>query len=322
MGRAWVTLLRVAVGIALLGVLIWWCDPRATWEAMRRARLGVLGGALGVYVASMGLVAWRWQVLLMARGVRVGFWPLTRMYLIGFFFNNFLPSSVGGDIVRITLARRNGCRLDLAVSSIFVERLIGFLAMALLALSTIVVLAGTFASMPLLTVGIVGLAVVFVGVTVVCFERRAAAVVERALGCVRWRKVREVLQEFYRAIHAYRAHVGTLARVFGISLLYQVVLGVVTFWVMRATGLAAPFTLIFALMQVASMAGVMPITFESLGVREGLYVFVLAGMQGYDKSLTLAAITLVRVVGLIGSGLGGVLFALEGVNQRGRGETG
>ena len=305
--------LRVAVSVVLLGALAWLCQPADTWQAMRGAHVGSLLGALCVYVASMSIVAWRWQLLLAAQGIRIGLWRLTRYYLIGFFFNNFLPSSIGGDVARIMQVRQDGCPLELGFSSVFVERLTGFLAMALLAVCSMGFLAGVFKDMPMLVGGTVALAVGFVGVALVCFERHAAGVAMGLRARIRWRRVGEPARRVFDAVHAYRARAGTLAAVFMISLAYQAVLGGVTYWVMRATGLDAPFLVVFALMQIASMAGVIPITLETAGVREGLYVLLVGEMMGYDRALTLAAIVLVRVVGIVGSALGGVAFMLGGV---------
>jgi len=305
--------LRVAVSVLLLGALAWLCKPAETWQAMRGAHLWSLCGALCVYVASMSIVAWRWQLLLAAQGIRIGLWRLTRYYLIGFFFNNFLPSSIGGDVARIMHVRHDGCQLELGFSSVFVERLTGFMAMALLAVCSMAFLAGVFKKMPVLAGGTVALAVGFMGVALVCFERHAAGLAMRLLARIHWRTVGETARRVFDAVHAYRARAGTLAAVFVISLAYQAVLGGVTYWVMRATGLEAPFVVVFALMQIASMAGVIPITLETAGVREGLYVLVLGEMMGYDKALTLAAVVLVRVVGIVGSAVGGVAYMLGDV---------
>ncbi|MCX7846673.1 MAG: flippase-like domain-containing protein [bacterium] len=310
------TVLRLASSLALLALMAWLCDPVATWHAMRRAHLPALLGALTAYVASMGIVAWRWQMLLQAEGHQVDIWRLFRYYLIGFFFNNFLPSSVGGDIVRIVLVRRSGCAWERALSSVFVERLLGFLAMTALAVSSMALLAKTFAALPVVVIGTLVLALVFIGITLICFNARAARLAERLIARVRWSTLSRLLQLFFQSVYAYRAHRSVLVYVFLVSLLYQVVLGGVTYWIMQATGLHAPFLLIFALMQVTSMLGVIPITLETTGVREGLYVLVLANMMGYDRALTLAAIVLVRVVSIMGSALGGIAFALEGVRIR------
>jgi hypothetical protein len=51
------------------------------------------------------LYAWRWQVLLVASGVRAPLSITVRQYFIGVFLNNFLPSTVGGDIAKVYLLR-------------------------------------------------------------------------------------------------------------------------------------------------------------------------------------------------------------------------
>jgi len=64
------------------------------------------------------------------------------------------------------------------------------------------------------------------------------------------------------------------------------------------------------LMQITSMAGIIPITLETAGIREFIFVLVLIPL-GYDKSMVLAALLLVRVLSIIGSSLGGI-FMLRG----------
>ena len=114
------TIARVLISAGLLTVLLVLCKPRAVWQCARAASLPLLAGALAVYLGSMLLVAWRWQLLLRADGVRVSLLRLTRYYLIGFFFNNFLPSSIGGDVARVMYAARQTGSVTHSFSAVFI----------------------------------------------------------------------------------------------------------------------------------------------------------------------------------------------------------
>ena len=304
------TAARVAVSVILLCLLFWLCERetaktgRSVWDTMRSASPLLLGAAFLLYVASMVLVAYRWQLLLRACGVRIGLWPLTRAYLIGFFFNNFLPSSVGGDVARIVQLASRGTPVPVSFASVFVERLLGFLAMAALSVGSLVFLWDVF-HQPVVLAIVFGLGAAFLAVAWACFDARGARFARAVCVRLHWKGIGAKMQQAYDAVHAYRGHHGTLWAVFVISLAYQLVLGVFTYMVTTAAGLPAGFLLVFALMQVTSMAGIIPVTLETAGMREGIYMLVL-GSLGISKSATLGAMLLVRLLSIAGSALGGL----------------
>ena len=302
--------MRIGLSILLLGILVYICDPRSTWQYIRQASLPQLAGTLLLFLASMPLIAWRWQILLKAKGMRISLMRLTRYYIVGFFFNNFMPSSIGGDITRILNVSDHGYSLSDSFSCVFVERLIGFLAMALLAIGSLGFLLSHFQGAPLVIIITITLSFAFIILAWCCFHPAAFQRISVFLKRLRWKKLGDKLHTVYSAIHAYRACPRALLQTFAISLLYQFVMGVFVFWVARATGLTAPFWMLFALMQVSSMAGILPITLESAGIREGIFLVILVNL-GYTDSMVLAAIIMVRIISIIGSSFGGV-FLLAG----------
>ena len=300
-------LARVGVSVVLLGTLVWICKPAETWQVMRTASLAHLAGAFLLYLGSMFIVAFRWQVLLKVRGTHIGLFRLTKYYLTGFFFNNFLPSSVGGDVTRIINLSSRGVPASLSFSTVFVERLIGFLAMAALSVCSLFFLMSVFKDSPLVIIVTVSLTVGFLFILWASFNPKAERLVSRILLFFRWKGVGGKLHQAYEAIHVFRHHGGSLWLVFSISLLYQFVLGVFTYWVTRAAGLDASFWVVFALMQITSMVGVVPITLETAGTREWIYVLVLVPL-GFHKSVIVGSMLLVRILSVIASSLGGIFF--------------
>ena len=303
------TILRITVSVALLLALVWMCSKETgsgagIWQTMRDAAPLPLAGAFALYLASMLVAAYRWRILLRTQGIEAGVWRLTRYYLIGSFFNNFLPSSVGGDVVRVLALTTRGCSAPVSFASVFVERLIGFLAIALLSIASLLLLWHELDSALVLVITF-GLGAAFAGVTWCAFNRRAAGLIMGLCARLRWRGIGDMICRVYDAVHVYRGHRGALWQVFAISLAYQFILGVSTYLVAIATGLQVGFWMMFALMQITAMAGVVPITLETAGVREGIYVLVL-GAQGISKSVTLGTMLLVRLVAVIGSSLGGL----------------
>ena len=127
--------LRIAVSVALIA----WATRRIDWaEAagrLRSASPGWLLLAIAVVALTVALTGERWRVLL----ARLG-WPLAhaltlRFAAIGHFFNQGLPSTIGGDAMRVWLAHREGVPVGEAVRSVLLERLSGLATLLLLALA-------------------------------------------------------------------------------------------------------------------------------------------------------------------------------------------
>jgi len=130
-------------GVALIrGVgtllLVGWVLFRTDWSEFART----VAAANPVYLAlSLALApvlpwinAWKWQRLLRARQISVRQADCFRLYLIGYFYSNFLPTSVGGDVVRMAIVGQRTRRPDDAAASVFVERFSGLSVLALLAI--------------------------------------------------------------------------------------------------------------------------------------------------------------------------------------------
>ncbi len=120
------------ISIGLLAYLVY----RQGWaefaQAMKRLPLSAFLLALGLVLCSRLCVALRWYVLLRGANARVGFGQVVKLVFIGLFSSNFLPSTVGGDLVR--LAGAVALRIDpgMSAASLLVDRLVGMAGMALL----------------------------------------------------------------------------------------------------------------------------------------------------------------------------------------------
>src|SRR3954467_5481526 len=124
--------LRVAISAALLGYVLLKADlPSfvARWPGISQPLLAL---ALALQLAGVFISSLKWWLLLRAAEQPVAYLWTVRTYLVGHFFSNFLPTSVGGDAVRVFRLNRLGGRLGLAIASVFVERITGFLALTII----------------------------------------------------------------------------------------------------------------------------------------------------------------------------------------------
>ena len=138
-GRTWAATwrrlwrwLRPVFGLGLLAFLLWRVDWQALTRILSQASVGYVALALLIELLNVLPRVLRWRALLLTQGTREPFLRLFSIYLVGSFFNNFLPSNVGGDSVRmLRLGQLTGQGAD-AVSSVLVERLCGLFAVLLI----------------------------------------------------------------------------------------------------------------------------------------------------------------------------------------------
>jgi uncharacterized protein (TIRG00374 family) len=131
--RAAILIAKVVVSVSLLAWLLHGVDLHRLWLAVRQASWLWLAAALGLYFLMLAVSTWRWSLLLHAQGVRVGNSRLLGSFLVATFFNNFLPSNIGGDVIRIRDTAPAARSRTLAATIVLVDRLLGLLALVLTA---------------------------------------------------------------------------------------------------------------------------------------------------------------------------------------------
>lgn len=124
---------KLAVSVALLALLFSRIDARQFWNTARHASLVWLAVALLFYAANVLLSVWRWRLLLDTQAVDVPSRRLLDSYLVALFFNNFLPSNIGGDVIRIRDTAQPARSKTLATLVVLADRVIGVIVLALIA---------------------------------------------------------------------------------------------------------------------------------------------------------------------------------------------
>jgi uncharacterized membrane protein YbhN (UPF0104 family) len=294
--------------IALSATLLIWVLATAGLDqlaaAARGADLRLYGLALALAFAGILVRAARWLALLRAVGARVPYGRAVYLYFVGAFFNAFLPTGFGGDVVRV-LEIGPGATSQQAAGTALVDRLTGFIMLFVLALAA---LPFAYRLLPAnLALLIAGLAAAVLAGSALLFEgrllRRLTGWLPRALSLAgdAW------IGRTYAVITAIGWR-GLLAALFW-SLLFNLLLIAENVLVARALGLGAPAGVFFLFVPVTTATLLVPISISGLGVREGLNV-TLFGQVGVGAAsavaLSLGFYSLDMAMGLVG---GAVYFA-------------
>jgi uncharacterized membrane protein YbhN (UPF0104 family) len=125
--------LKLSVSIILLVVLFSRIDVAQLWQTARLASVPWLVVALAVFGASTIVAVWRWNLLLKTQRLEIGFQSLLGTFMVATYFNNFLPSNIGGDVIRIGDTGRHANSKTLAATVVLMDRILGLIALVFIA---------------------------------------------------------------------------------------------------------------------------------------------------------------------------------------------
>jgi uncharacterized protein (TIRG00374 family) len=306
-------LLKLAVSVLLLLYLVSTTDPQAL---MRRVRGGdplLLALAALLYVVVLGISTWRWQLLLKAQGYPAPLGRLSASYLVATFFNNFLPSNIGGDLVRVRDGRELTGSLTSSLAIVAIDRIVGFGALYFLAAVAFALGGPVLRGLAGARLVIIGLGLVFAGLAYVFFKPGTARrwMATTRLANLPW--AQERFETVQTAVHVYRNEVGVVWLAFAGSVALQSLVVLYYFCVARALQIPLALTATFLMVPLCGLIQSVPISFNGWGIRESVFIlyFSQVGLKS-DSALAFS---------LVGAGLT-VLLSLSGAvawTTRGRG---
>ena len=121
------------LAIVLIGLLLREDGWNAVVAAMKQIPVAVLLWVALLFLISRIAVVWRWHVLLRAGGVPIPFKDSAMLTFTGLFASNFLPTTIGGDVLRMAGAMKMGYDRAVCLASIVGDRLVGMFGMFMVA---------------------------------------------------------------------------------------------------------------------------------------------------------------------------------------------
>jgi uncharacterized protein (TIRG00374 family) len=298
-----VRVVRVIVSVGLLAWVLRAADLGNLVHQISNARVEWLLAAFAVNSVGNLFGAWRWQLLLRSQGRHVPVFHLFGSYLVGLFFNNFLPSTIGGDVVRAASAKKKGGgTLTENLTVVLVERMIGlFATLTLGGLAALTGVAGKLdPRVPWLLGG--ALFVSMAGIYLAISRRvraRLLPLVERIPVAF----VRDTVAKMIAAFDMFSRARPTLVANYALSLTFQLLL-IVHFWLLQfAFGEHVPFVTFIVVVPLVFCVMILPIGINGLGVRETAFVWFMtrAGMQPAPAlAISLASYAVAVAQGVLG----------------------
>lgn len=306
MKRFLFNLLRIGISVGLLAYLVYQADLTQLLQILRRAEVLFLGIAVFLFCSVVFVLSVRWRVLLKTTPDTPGVGKLLIFYLIGFFFNNFLPTSIGGDVSRIFYLTRQTADRSMAIGSVFMERVLGLLATLTLASLSMFWVQQYFYSSRIIfvTLGMLLLVGFILGNFLNPYLYKKTS---ELLAYIKIFKLGDRINEVLARLHAMRESRSAIILAFLMSLGSQLLLILMNYSLAQALGLQQ--------VTIGFLVLVIPVTFvislvpsiNGLGVRDFGYVFLLTRI-GVNEAEALSLSVLNTLVPLLVSLLGGILL--------------
>ncbi len=307
---------RLAVTAALLAWLLTRVNIEGIGAALAGAGIGWVGAAFALHFVGLVISAVRWRLLLRAQGSDVSLWFLAESLLVGIFFNNFLPSTVGGDLMRARDTALHAGSGTGAFTVVLVERASGILVLGFFALAA--PLAGAlgngraassalFATVALLA-GFTGLVVLLRPQPLAALRRAVEARAGSADAALA--KALASADRLLLTLEALARAPGTLRTTFLLAVLLQANV-ILHFWcVGKALGLGVEPGALLLVVPVATVLLLLPVSINGIGAREAVFAFLLSR---YGVPLAPAlAFSWIAYGTVLGQGvLGGLLYAVR-----------
>jgi len=302
-------ILKYGLSIGLLSWLITQTDLSRVLSLIAEADRGNLALAIIAYLASVVVVAYRWETLLESRGIPLTLSRATGLYFIGNFFSNFLPTSIGGDAVRAYSAGTDlGKRAD-AFASVFIERFMGLFAIVSMALLGFLLIAQELEHTYIVPATVV-LYLLMLAAFPILFGRWGIEWLKPRYRHVTVFDLGRKTARLHDVLYQYGSHRRALAANFALSVLYQGVIVVMNILVARALGLPIHPMYFVVFVPIIGTISMFPFSINALGIREGGYVLLFAQIDRPDSEALALSLILYGIT-VLSSMPGGLLFALQ-----------
>ena len=304
-------IVKLAMGISLLIILLLWNDNwQEVLRVVRESEIVWIAPFLGISILLMWISCLKWGMFLRVQPTQVSQARLFSLYLIGRFFNNFFPSSVGGDVVRSYMLGRQIDSQGRAMASVFLERLTGFVAMVTLATGAFIC-SPTLRREPLILISILIMGEGCLAVLLVIWKPALVSWVARPVRHMRLiKRFEEKAARFHGYLLQFKGRMRLITKAMLISYLFYACAAVNVYLGAKLLGVECGFVQLLIITPIIMLIASLPLTPNGIGVWEWCFsVFLVSAGATAQEGLAIALA--VRGKEWLISVVGGLLFMLE-----------
>ncbi|MCK5283461.1 MAG: flippase-like domain-containing protein [Nanoarchaeota archaeon] len=303
------TILRVMISIALIIFILLKVDLYRMLTGLKSVNPVFILLAFSTMVISLFVRSFLWKTSLSVQKIKVPFRFLIYLNIISSFFNHFLPTSMGGDIVKAYKLSKYSKKNVKSITTVIVNRMSGFFA--LITLSVLGVILG-FELIKETKIAIIVFTLLFISIACILFifNRRLVnkfGFIKRIISSF---DKKGIVKQFYESFYIYKSNKKKALFIYAIALLSQTIVMFYYLFIISSLSLNVPFLYLMIVVPIISILEMLPISLNGLGVREGaaLFFFTKIGIDPASAVLIGIIIYMLRVfVGIIG----GLVYAFS-----------
>ena len=294
---------RILVSIGMIAFLVWSMRDNFSHIASTLGRVDILKFAIAVFTfmtVNIWLMSLRLRLLLAGEGLTIPLGKVFQLTYIGFFFNNFMPTAVGGDIVKAFYVHKQTQKTKEAFIAVFMDRFIGLFSFILIAVIALLISWQNIDV--LLRKAILLMALCAFCGALVAINSTVAGFILRLLSKLKLLNLGERISKVYRAVHEYRNKKTVVLGVAGISIVAQCIYFVVVYLLVRSLTPDISLLPVFMIMPIVSVVSMLP-SLGGLGLREGAIVALFGPIVGQDTafSASILLLAMLLIISLVGS---------------------
>ncbi len=302
--------LKLVVSLGACVLLIWLVDWNEFSTILVRGDPLWLLVVFGLIHLDRIFMASKWAMLLRALGMQVSTGTAIKAYYVGSFWSSFLPVSVGGDVIRVSWLAKEGHAASEVIPSVVVERLLGALALALVALFSLalfVIYPGS--DQPVFWQIILTLLVGSVVAIAVLFSRSTHQLIQRMTSRLPLGRVGRIIEKMRMAVLAFREQPGVLLLFVALSVVEASLPIVAIYLLAQAFAIGVPLIWVIIAVPLILVVAALPISVRGIGLIEGTYAFVFS-LAGLPVSAAVMLSVMDRVLVLLAT-LPGALWTVS-----------
>ena len=308
-------LLRVGISVALLIYLFGHVDARSLLKIIGNSNKPMLFLAFFICFFSYLFCLLRWNMLLKAVKIRLPFKRVVISFAGSVFFNLFLPSTIGGDLMRSIDLAMHTKKTKEVVATVFLDRISGYVGLVILLLVSLslgwrMILQdkGVF-----LSVTIIMVTLLFI--LLVLFNNKVYSKINKLLDSPNAGKIRALIRNLHEEIHIFRHKKGVIFNNIIFSVLVQITLPLTFYFVALSIGVKISIMYFFVFLPIIGAITLLPISIGGLGLRDATTIYFFSQV-GVTKDMAFAISLLNFIFILIYGIIGGLIYVLTVRHRR------
>lgn len=303
---------KILVSASLIYYLLSKTNLTAIWESARSADMVLIIISFLLHGIGYFSSAYRWQLLLQAQGWDVPVGYLVRSYAVAMFFNNLLPTTIGGDAYRAyDTAKFNIPKLK-ALAIVIVERFLGLFALMAFAVLALALATELTTQIENLWVwSLLTFTAMLATIWLIFFHSGKIPWLRKILDMPGMSVVNKQVMKITESFAPFRGKTRALTWCMVLSIILQLTVILHYYLISEALGLSIPFVKFLVIIPLAMFIQMIPISINGIGIRESFYVFFLTTIYGAPIAATLAFSWIAYGMILLLGVLGGVIYAFR-----------